>query len=81
MQETFCLQKKKENCLNKVLMFLIISFFQALEEVWKIACAMYGRITIVFPPEKEFLIYPIDIGGPCRSKITLKVCLKITSSM
>ncbi|XP_028779116.1 probable polygalacturonase At1g80170 [Neltuma alba] len=46
---------------------------KAVEEVWKTACAMSGRITILFPPEKEFLIYPIDMGGPCRSKITLKI--------
>ncbi|XP_054783814.1 probable polygalacturonase At1g80170 isoform X2 [Prosopis cineraria] len=50
-----------------------LNIFQALEEVWKTACAMSGRITILFPPEKEFLIYPIDLGGHCRSKITLKI--------
>ncbi|KAF7814357.1 putative polygalacturonase [Senna tora] len=46
---------------------------QAFQDVWNIACSISGRITIQFPPGKSFLIHPIDIGGPCRSKITLRI--------
>lgn len=46
---------------------------QAFLKVWEIACSLSGFINIVFPYEKTFLVSPIDIGGPCRSKITLRI--------
>nr|ABN09017.1 Virulence factor, pectin lyase fold [Medicago truncatula] len=46
---------------------------QAFLEVWKIACSLSGFIVVVFPYGKTFLVHPIDIGGPCRSKITLRI--------
>ncbi|KEH39601.1 polygalacturonase [Medicago truncatula] len=46
---------------------------QAFLKVWEIACSLSGFINIVFPYQKTFLVTPIDIGGPCRSKITLRI--------
>ncbi|XP_061337979.1 probable polygalacturonase At1g80170 [Gastrolobium bilobum] len=46
---------------------------QAFLEAWNIACSLSGSIKVVFPYGKTFLIHPTDIGGPCRSKITLMI--------
>ncbi|XP_004486687.1 probable polygalacturonase At1g80170 isoform X2 [Cicer arietinum] len=46
---------------------------KAFLEVWKIACSLSGFVNVIFPYGKNFLVYPIDIGGPCRSKITLRI--------
>ncbi|KOM28199.1 hypothetical protein LR48_Vigan511s002200 [Vigna angularis] len=44
---------------------------EAFLEAWGIACSLAGFINLVFPSGETFLIYPVDIGGPCRSKIIL----------
>ncbi|KAH1207360.1 putative polygalacturonase [Glycine max] len=46
---------------------------EAFLEAWKIACSLSGFISVVFPYGKTFLVHPVDIGGPCRSKITLRI--------
>ncbi|BAU01406.1 hypothetical protein VIGAN_11063100 [Vigna angularis var. angularis] len=48
-------------------------FNLAFLEAWGIACSLAGFINLVFPSGETFLIYPVDIGGPCRSKIILTV--------
>ena len=48
--------------------------FQAFLEAWTIACSLSGFVNVLFPDGKSFLVHPVDIGGPCRSKITLRVC-------
>jgi len=54
-------------------LFIYLSF-QAFLGAWGIACSLAGIINLVFPFGKTFLVHPVDIGGPCRSKITLVVC-------
>jgi hypothetical protein len=49
------------------------AFFQALKDAWERACSFSPRTRIVIPAGSTFLIHPIDIAGPCRSKITLQV--------
>lgn len=49
------------------------AFFQALKDAWELACSFSPRPRIVIPAGRTFLIHPIDIAGPCRSKITLQV--------
>ncbi|KAJ1429117.1 Pectin lyase fold/virulence factor [Sesbania bispinosa] len=44
---------------------------KAFQEAWNIACAQSGRIYVMVPPGKSFLVHPVDFAGPCRSKITL----------
>jgi len=56
-------------------------YFQAFLGAWGIACSLAGFINLVFPFGKTFLVYPVDIGGPCRSKITLTVSLQNQISM
>ncbi|RDX74145.1 putative polygalacturonase [Mucuna pruriens] len=46
---------------------------EAFMEAWKMACSLPGFINVVFPYGKTFLVHPVDIGGPCRSKITLRI--------
>ncbi|KAI4355725.1 hypothetical protein L6164_004472 [Bauhinia variegata] len=45
----------------------------AFQDAWRTACSRSGRIKIEFPSGKTFLVYPVDIGGSCRSKITLRI--------
>ncbi|KAK7335979.1 hypothetical protein VNO80_28153 [Phaseolus coccineus] len=46
---------------------------EAFLGAWGIACSLAGIINLVFPFGKTFLVHPVDIGGPCRSKITLMI--------
>ncbi|KAL9323168.1 hypothetical protein ACSQ67_011221 [Phaseolus vulgaris] len=46
---------------------------EAFLGAWGIACSLAGIINLVFPFGKTFLVHPVDIGGPCRSKITLVI--------
>ncbi|XP_047165310.1 probable polygalacturonase At1g80170 isoform X1 [Vigna umbellata] len=46
---------------------------EAFLEAWGIACSLAGFINLVFPSGETFLIYQVDIGGPCRSKIILTI--------
>lgn len=65
-----------DELVNNVLTFFFLKSCQAFLEVWKIACSLSGFIVVVFPYGKTFLVHPIDIGGPYRSKITLRVSTK-----
>ncbi|CAJ2661351.1 probable polygalacturonase At1g80170 isoform X1 [Trifolium pratense] len=46
---------------------------QAFLEAWKVACSFSGFTKVIFPYGKTFLVHPIDIAGPCRSKVTLRI--------
>ncbi|KAK7261908.1 hypothetical protein RIF29_28232 [Crotalaria pallida] len=46
---------------------------KAFLEAWKIACSLNGSVKVVFPFRKTFLLHPIDIAGPCQSKINLRI--------
>ncbi|XP_062156018.1 probable polygalacturonase At1g80170 isoform X2 [Alnus glutinosa] len=46
---------------------------EALKHAWELACSFSPRTRIVIPAGSTFLIHPIDIAGPCRSKITLQI--------
>ncbi|XP_028795170.1 probable polygalacturonase At1g80170 [Neltuma alba] len=46
---------------------------KAFQEAWKIACSLHGRTEILLPYGKTFLVYPLDIVGPCRSRVTLLI--------
>ncbi|KAF5741726.1 polygalacturonase [Tripterygium wilfordii] len=45
----------------------------AFKHAWDIACSFPLRTQIVIPFGYTFLIYPTDISGPCKSKVTLRV--------
>ncbi|KAB1218677.1 hypothetical protein CJ030_MR3G026557 [Morella rubra] len=47
---------------------------KAFRDTWELACSFSGRTRIVLPAGNTFLIHPIDIAGPCQSKITLQIC-------
>ena len=51
-----------------------------LIEAWKIACSFPTRTRIVFPASNTFLVHPIELHGPCRSRVTLRVWAKCHSS-
>ncbi|KAE7997354.1 hypothetical protein FH972_001996 [Carpinus fangiana] len=46
---------------------------EAFKNAWEIACSFSLRRRIVIPAGRTFLIHPIDIAGPCRTKITLQI--------
>ncbi|XP_022991643.1 probable polygalacturonase At1g80170 [Cucurbita maxima] len=46
---------------------------QPLIEAWKIACSFPTRTRIVFPASNTFLVHPIELHGPCRSRVTLRI--------
>ncbi|XP_038897077.1 probable polygalacturonase At1g80170 [Benincasa hispida] len=46
---------------------------QALMEAWKMACFFPTRARIVFPASNTFLVHPIELHGPCRSRVTLRI--------
>lgn len=46
---------------------------KAFKDAWELACSFSGRIRIVIPAGNTFHIHPIDIAGPCRSKITIQI--------
>ncbi|XP_054782152.1 probable polygalacturonase At1g80170 isoform X2 [Prosopis cineraria] len=52
---------------------------KAFQEAWKIACSLNGGAVIFFPYGKTFLVYPLDIVGPCRSKVTLLILGEIVA--
>ncbi|KAE8655497.1 putative polygalacturonase [Hibiscus syriacus] len=47
--------------------------FKAFEKAWNVACSFRGRIRIVIPAGYTYLIHPFQLGGPCKSKITLMI--------
>ncbi|XP_015933350.1 probable polygalacturonase At1g80170 isoform X2 [Arachis duranensis] len=46
---------------------------QSFLEAWKTACSFPGFANVDVPYGKTFLIYPVDIAGHCKSKITLRI--------
>ncbi|XP_039053883.1 probable polygalacturonase At1g80170 isoform X2 [Hibiscus syriacus] len=46
---------------------------KAFEKAWNVACSFRGRIRIVIPAGYTYLIHPFQLGGPCKSKITLMI--------
>ncbi|XWS20409.1 hypothetical protein CRYUN_Cryun31cG0098600 [Craigia yunnanensis] len=46
---------------------------KAFENAWKIACSFPVRTRILIPAGYTYLVYPVELGGPCRSKITLMI--------
>lgn len=46
---------------------------QAFKEAWEMACSFRGRTRIVIPAGYNFLVHPVDFGGPCKSKVTLDI--------
>ncbi|KAH9714979.1 putative polygalacturonase [Citrus sinensis] len=46
---------------------------EAFANAWKKACSFPARTKIVFSAGYTFLIHPIDISGPCKSRLTLKI--------
>ncbi|XP_022154408.1 probable polygalacturonase At1g80170 isoform X2 [Momordica charantia] len=46
---------------------------QALLAAWKMACSFPTRTRVVFPASNTFLVHPIELHGPCRSRLTLRI--------
>ncbi|KAJ6342511.1 hypothetical protein OIU78_010444 [Salix suchowensis] len=46
---------------------------QAFKEAWEMACSYRARTRIVIPAGYNFLVHPVDFGGPCKSKVTLDI--------
>ncbi|KAF9689952.1 hypothetical protein SADUNF_Sadunf01G0145600 [Salix dunnii] len=46
---------------------------QAFKEAWEMACSFRARTRIVIPAGYNFLVHPVDFGGPCKSKVTLDI--------
>ncbi|KAJ4951190.1 hypothetical protein NE237_028022 [Protea cynaroides] len=46
---------------------------KAFKDAWKAACSLPSKSTIKVPAGRTFLVGPIDFGGPCQSKVTLKI--------
>ncbi|KAL1061114.1 hypothetical protein V6Z11_1Z042100 [Gossypium hirsutum] len=44
---------------------------RAFENAWNVACSSPGRIRIVIPAGYTYLVHPVELGGHCKSKITL----------
>ncbi|EEF44767.1 Polygalacturonase precursor, putative [Ricinus communis] len=44
---------------------------QAFKEAWEMACSFPSRTRIVIPAGYTLLVHPVDLGGPCKSKLTL----------
>ncbi|KAF8400675.1 hypothetical protein HHK36_013975 [Tetracentron sinense] len=45
----------------------------AFNDAWKVACSFSSRSRIEIPSGNTYLVGPIDFGGPCQSKVTLRV--------
>ncbi|XP_063943199.1 probable polygalacturonase At1g80170 isoform X3 [Daucus carota subsp. sativus] len=46
---------------------------EALEEIWKVACSSSLRAEIVIPSQYSVLVRPIQLAGPCRSRVTITI--------
>ncbi|PPD91346.1 hypothetical protein GOBAR_DD11696 [Gossypium barbadense] len=46
---------------------------RAFENAWNVACSFPGRIRIVIPAGYTYLVHPVELGGHCKSKITLMI--------
>ncbi|XP_062089824.1 probable polygalacturonase At1g80170 isoform X2 [Humulus lupulus] len=52
---------------------------KAFINAWDKACSFPVRTTIVVPAGNTYLIHPIYLGGPCRSKVTIRISGTITA--
>lgn len=63
-------------CENYAILGMIVfTSLQALKNAWEIACSFPTRTRILIPSGSTYLVHPVDIAGPCRSKVTLVVCM------
>ncbi|XP_062008243.1 probable polygalacturonase At1g80170 [Rosa rugosa] len=46
---------------------------KAFKNAWEVACSIPTRTRILIPSGRTYLIHPVDIAGPCRSKVTLMI--------
>ncbi|KAL6144801.1 hypothetical protein ACLB2K_055491 [Fragaria x ananassa] len=46
---------------------------KAFQNAWEVACSIPTRTRILIPSGRTYLIHPVDIAGPCRSKVTLMI--------
>ncbi|XP_043725999.1 probable polygalacturonase At1g80170 [Telopea speciosissima] len=46
---------------------------KAFKNAWEVACCLPSRSTLEVPAGKTYLVGPIDFGGPCESKVTLRI--------
>ncbi|XP_043817627.1 probable polygalacturonase At1g80170 isoform X2 [Manihot esculenta] len=46
---------------------------QAFGDAWKKACSFPARTRIVIPAGVTLLVHPVDLAGPCKSRITLNI--------
>ncbi|KAL6996578.1 galacturonan 1,4-alpha-galacturonidase [Sarracenia purpurea var. burkii] len=46
---------------------------QAFKDAWKLACSSSSQSQVEIPVGNTYLVRPIDFGGPCQSKLTLKI--------
>lgn len=46
---------------------------KAFKNAWEIACSFPTRTRILIPSGSIYLVHPVDIAGPCRSKVTLVI--------
>ncbi|XP_050380201.1 probable polygalacturonase At1g80170 [Argentina anserina] len=44
---------------------------KAFKNAWEVACSIPTRTRILIPSGRTYLIHPVDIAGPCRSKVTI----------
>ncbi|KAF3680715.1 putative polygalacturonase [Capsicum annuum] len=45
----------------------------SFKDVWHMACSSPSRSKIAIPTGYVFLVRPINFGGPCRSKVSLRI--------
>ncbi|BFG42650.1 hypothetical protein CerSpe_289240 [Prunus speciosa] len=53
--------------------FYHASLVKAFKNTWEMACSLPTRTRIVIPVGSTYLVHPVDIAGPCRSKVTLMI--------
>ncbi|XP_042492407.1 probable polygalacturonase At1g80170 [Macadamia integrifolia] len=46
---------------------------KAFKNAWEAACSYESQSTLEVPAGRTYLVGPIDFGGPCQSKVTLRV--------
>lgn len=58
-----------------IILTMMNNLFQAFIDAWEVACSFHSRSMLEIPEGKVYLIGPLDFGGPCRSKLTVSVCI------
>ncbi|KAK4797413.1 hypothetical protein SAY86_029739 [Trapa natans] len=46
---------------------------EAFKRIWKTACSLKVPSKIIIPAGKTYLLSPVDLSGPCRSKVILQI--------